>query len=475
MDQGRRKIFKAQSLMQANRIFDPLAAAGLLVLIHGAVAPRLSAKVLPELAVLALLAGTLAAVFLHLAEAYRPWLPSEFPRELNRVTAGVLLTYAALLLAGFLLHATQDFSRAGLAGWMLAWPLALFVERWTLKRLRRRIRGEAEAERTVVVAGIGELGGRLACWIDENPWSGMSLAGFFDDRLAPAPGGQGRLGGLDDLPGYVREHNVDAVYIALPMRAEARVRDLLEQLADSTAAVYFFPDISLFDMLLGAGVTNVGGYPALALRESPFRGASALLKRLEDAALSCAILVLASPLLGLIALAVRLDSPGPIIFRQWRYGLGGRPIEVYKFRTMRVTEDGYEFKAATADDPRVTRVGRFLRNNSLDELPQFVNVLQGSMSIVGPRPHAVAMNEEYRGLVSGYMLRHVSKPGITGLAQVEGLHGEIRSVEEMRRRIQLDMEYLQHWSVFLDLRIILRTFFTRAWRRRGNPQGKEAA
>jgi putative colanic acid biosynthesis UDP-glucose lipid carrier transferase len=457
--------FGALALSRAHRLFDAMSAAGLLLVVHGAASPETTGRVLPHLTVLALLAGVFSAVFLHLAEVYRPWRPAEFPRELNRITAGVLLTYAALLLLGFLLQASPLFSRTAVLLWMGLWPLVLFVERYALKRLRQRLHGEAEGLRRVVVAGAGELGSRLADWIDENPWTGLTMLGFFDDRNVPVPGGRPKLGRLEDMARFVREHKVDAVYIALPMRAESRVRSLMEGLADSTASVYFFPDISLFDMLLGAGMTHVGGYPALALRESPFRGANALLKRLEDVVFSSVILALASPLLAVIAVAVKLDSRGPAIFRQWRYGLGGEPIEIYKFRTMRVAEDGYSFTPATADDPRVTRVGRFLRENSLDELPQFVNVLQGRMSIVGPRPHAVAMNEEYRKLVAGYMLRHVSKPGITGLAQVKGVHGEIRCVEDMRRRIQLDMEYLQNWSVFLDLRIILRTFFSRAWRR----------
>jgi putative colanic acid biosynthesis UDP-glucose lipid carrier transferase len=195
----------------------------------------------------------------------------------------------------------------------------------------------------------------------------------------------------------------------------------------------------------------------VAVCESPFYGVSGLVKRLEDLVLGALVLVLVSPLLVITAIGVKLTSPGPVIFKQRRYGLDGKEILVYKFRTMRVMEDGATVAQATRRDPRVTPFGAFLRRTSLDELPQFVNVLQGRMSVVGPRPHAVAHNETYRKVIKGYMVRHKVKPGITGLAQVNGYRGEIDNLEMMEKRVEYDIEYLRHWTLRLDLAIIVRT------------------
>jgi putative colanic acid biosynthesis UDP-glucose lipid carrier transferase len=202
---------------------------------------------------------------------------------------------------------------------------------------------------------------------------------------------------------------------------------------------------------------NVGGMPVIAIRETPFMGLNSMIKRASDVVFGSIILVLLAPLMLSIAAAVKWTSPGPVIFRQRRYGLYGEEIMVYKFRSMWTLDDGARIEQARRDDARVTPVGRFLRRTSLDELPQFVNVLQGSMSIVGPRPHAVAHNEEYRKLIKGYMLRHKVKPGITGWAQVNGLRGETATLDKMEARIQYDLDYLRNWSVWLDLWIILKT------------------
>jgi putative colanic acid biosynthesis UDP-glucose lipid carrier transferase len=209
--------------------------------------------------------------------------------------------------------------------------------------------------------------------------------------------------------------------------------------------------------LMQARVGDIDGIPVVALCESPLQGGRGALKRVTDIAFASLLLVVASPLMLLIALAIKLDSPGRVFFRQDRYGLDGERIVVYKFRTMTVCENGIVVVQAKRNDARVTRVGRFLRRTSLDELPQLINVLQGRMSLVGPRPHAVAHNEEYRKLISGYMVRHKVTPGITGLAQVSGCRGETSTLDDMRRRVQYDLEYLRHWCWLLDIKIMLRT------------------
>jgi putative colanic acid biosysnthesis UDP-glucose lipid carrier transferase len=240
------------------------------------------------------------------------------------------------------------------------------------------------------------------------------------------------------------------------MASQPRILKLLEELRDTTASIYFVPDIFLFD-LLHARVDSIGDLPVVAVCETPYSGLNALLKRASDIVFSVSILTLISPLLLAIAIGVKRSSPGPILFKQRRYGLDGRKIVVYKFRSMTVAEDGDVVRQATRHDARVTPFGAFLRRTSLDELPQFINVLQGRMSVVGPRPHAVAHNELYRKLIRGYMIRHKVRPGITGLAQVRGFRGETDTVDKMKARIECDLAYLRNWSLALDLQIILKT------------------
>jgi len=264
------------------------------------------------------------------------------------------------------------------------------------------------------------------------------------------------LGEMSDIASYVREQNIKMIFISQPISAQPRIRKLLDELQDTTASVYFLPDIYIFD-LMQARFDNVGGMPVIAICETPFMGLNSMIKRTSDIVLGLAILLMLLPLMLVIALAVKFSSPGPVIFRQRRYGLYGEEIIVYKFRSMTVTDDGNTIVQAQKNDPRVTRIGAFLRRSSLDELPQFINVLQGRMSIVGPRPHAVAHNEQYRKLIKGYMLRHKVKPGITGWAQVNGMRGETDTLDKMEARIQYDLDYLRSWSLWLDLWIILKT------------------
>ncbi len=283
--------------------------------------------------------------------------------------------------------------------------------------------------------------------------------GFFDDRAAERLGlgaEEHLLGPASEVPRLCREGRIDVVYVALPLSAQSRVSGLLAQLWDTTASVYWLPDPLLFGPVRPS-IQLVAGTPVVRMCETPFLGAPALVKRAEDLLLGGLLLIACLPLLLAIAAAVKLDSPGPVIFRQRRHGLDGREIVVDKFRTMTVLEDGLELRQARCSDPRVTRVGAFLRRFSLDELPQLVNVLQGRMSLVGPRPHALAHTELYRKLVSGYMIRHKVRPGITGWAQVNGLRGETDSVEKMRARVEHDLAYLADWSLALDLRILART------------------
>ncbi|HZV55268.1 MAG TPA: undecaprenyl-phosphate glucose phosphotransferase, partial [Rhodocyclaceae bacterium] len=316
-------------------------------------------------------------------------------------------------------------------------------------------------DRRAVVAGINERGLSLAARTTGNRVAGIHVVGYFDDRrserlpdFSPLP----LLGRLSELPDFVRRRNIHVIYLALPMTTQARILKLLDELRDTTASIYFVPDYFVTDLIQGR-VGAVEDIPVVAVCESPFVGLGGVAKRVSDLVMAALILAILSPLLVLIAIGVKLSSAGPVIFKQRRYGLDGQEIIVYKFRSMTVCEDAGEIPQAQKNDQRVTPFGAFLRKSSLDELPQFINVLQGRMSIVGPRPHAVAHNEMYRKMIKGYMLRHKVRPGITGWAQVNGLRGETETVDKMEARIEHDLEYLRNWSLRLDLYIIFKTGF----------------
>lgn len=382
-----------------------------------------------------------------------------------KVVAKCLLTSMAVLASLALLeYATGGFENMqapqALLPWLAALPIVLLAAHLLLRGALPRIFALSNSKTTVVVCGVNDIGASLAAQFQVNPYHGVQFVGFFDDRKPERTtqlGDQSLLGNFDELGDYVRKNRIDRIYLALPMAQQPRIMKMLEDLKDSTASIYFVPDIFVTDIINGR-FESVAGLPVVAVRDTPFASVvNSAAKRLEDIVLSATALLLLAPFLVAIAIGVRLSSAGPALFRQRRYGLDGRDIVVFKFRTMTVAEDGANaFTAVKKDDARVTRFGRFLRRTSLDELPQIINVLQGRMSLVGPRPHVVAMNEQFRKLIPGYMLRHKIKPGITGLAQIRGLRGG-DDLEEMTKRILSDLEYLRNWTLGLDLRILLRT------------------
>jgi putative colanic acid biosynthesis UDP-glucose lipid carrier transferase len=371
------------------------------------------------------------------------------------IVSGWAMVVGLLLLLGWATQTLQLFDARAVLAWSLATPAALFAAHRLLPLALPRLLAAEGMHKVAVIAGANDLGRRLAARLKYNPWLGTRVVGFFDDRT-PERVQEQVLGPIAALADYVRAHGVDVIYISLPMASQPRILKLLEDLRDTTASIYFVPDIFVFD-LIQARVDTIGDLPVVAVCETPFYGLNGLLKRASDILFSILILTIISPLLIAIAIGVKRSSPGPILFKQRRYGLDGRKIVVYKFRSMTVAEDGDVVRQATRNDSRVTPFGAFLRRTSLDELPQFINVLQGRMSVVGPRPHAVAHNELYRKLIRGYMIRHKVRPGITGLAQVNGFRGETDTVEKMKGRIELDLAYLRNWSLLLDVQIIFKT------------------
>jgi putative colanic acid biosynthesis UDP-glucose lipid carrier transferase len=430
---------------------------------------------IPALPVLTLLA-CVAAGNAHFAGAYfliavlTFLLASDFfgplqlcaPRFIYRVLLDICVRWALLLgIVGTSIYLSGlggTLSLRVLATWAVAVPVVQWVGQWSAQRIvRESLRNEGLQH--AVIVGATPLGQHLERQLQADPLARVDVVGYFDDREPGRLVGlstDALLGGTNLLAEYVAHHDIGVVFITLPISRNQRIVSIIEALRTSTASIYFVPDLQAFDSIQ-ARFDSVNGIPVVAICETPFHGMSRVLKRLSDMALASLALLAALPLFALIALCIRLDSPGPILFRQKRYGLNGREILIYKFRTMTVAEDGKSaFKAAERGDSRITRFGARLRRTSLDELPQLFNVLEGSMSIVGPRPHASLMNEQYRALIPSYMVRHKVKPGITGWAQVNGARGG-DDLDAMRRRLAFDLEYLRDWSLWFDLRILVRT------------------
>ncbi|HEY5264519.1 MAG TPA: undecaprenyl-phosphate glucose phosphotransferase [Steroidobacteraceae bacterium] len=370
-----------------------------------------------------------------------------------------LLLLAVLLAVGYVTKSLSGYPRRVFLTWSVVTPVALIVVTLIMQEIMRHFLLNAFDNRRAIFAGYNNSSLELARRLTSNPAMRLAVAGFFDDRSSERLGMESDaklIGSLSDVANYVKQNGTDVIFIALPIRHVKRVMNLLDDLRDTTASIYYVPDIFVFD-LIQARSGEIHGIPVVAMCETPFYGYRGVAKRLTDIGLSVVILLLLLPLLLLVAVLVKTTSPGPVIFKQRRYGLDGREIAVYKFRTMRVTEDGAHIRQASKRDSRITRVGGALRRSSMDELPQLINVLQGRMSLVGPRPHAVAHNEEYRKLIKGYMVRHKVLPGITGLAQVNGCRGETSQLKDMEARVNYDLEYLRRWSPMLDIKIILLT------------------
>jgi putative colanic acid biosynthesis UDP-glucose lipid carrier transferase len=364
-----------------------------------------------------------------------------------------------LVLTAYATNYHREFSRHALTTWLWFAPVMEVTATLVFRACAPFLLSlQGPPVRTVIV-GMNEQGLALARRIQSTRWSRIELCGFLESRNPTRIASDAKftvLGSISDIAELVRQHRIQVIYMSLPMASQPRILSVLDHLKDTTTSIYFVPDMFVTDLIQGQ-TREVCGMPVISVCETPFVGYNGALKRGSDIVFSLLILLLIFPVLLLVAVAVKLTSPGPIIFKQRRYGLDGQEILVYKFRSMTVTEDGSSVKQATKNDNRITPLGAILRKTSLDELPQFINVLQGRMSIVGPRPHAVAHNEMYRKLIKGYMVRHKVKPGITGWAQVNGYRGETDTLDKMQGRIDYDLDYLRNWSLQLDVHIILKT------------------
>lgn len=405
-----------------------------------------------------LLAVLLVLLVFPTCGVYRSWRGESLGSELLRLGGAWLCVVTLLTVAGWAFKHSADSSRLWVVGWLTSTMLLLCVHRWVARGMLGGLRALGIDTRSVVLVGGTAAGARILDAARKNPWMGLKVEGYVATPYDQEPSSElACLGDFDNFLANLRKQPPDQIWVALPLRAEALIQRLLEATADIATTVRLVPDLFGYE-LINHSAGSIGGVPVITLRGSRVVGHARVVKAVEDRVLAAVFLVLLSPLMLAIAAAVKLSSPGPVIYRQKRHGLGGKEIEVWKFRSMRLhTEGEGKVTQATAHDPRVTAVGRFLRRSSLDELPQFINVLQGRMSIVGPRPHALAHNRQYSEQLRGYMQRHGTKPGITGLAQVRGFRGQTDTLDKMARRVELDIVYINSWSPWLDLKIIVST------------------
>ncbi|MEZ5645336.1 MAG: undecaprenyl-phosphate glucose phosphotransferase [Burkholderiaceae bacterium] len=400
---------------------------------------------------------------------------SSFARKALTLAKAWSLAFGFLLVVGFATKQTDFFSRLLLGQLYVAGYALQVLLHFFSREIQTRIMRRAVPAENVLIVGTGQLARYLQGKISNNPWLNQRVVGCLElpeehHHTSGKPTTSlyqssdfanlqepDVVGHLVDMLSIIDRHDVRTVYFAIPLGDSNLIEDMYFQLLDRHVAVHWVPDI--FSLLLvNHSVREMAGLPVLTLSETPLTGTRLLLKAVEDRVIASLVLLLISPLLLVIALAIKLDSPGPVFFRQARKGWSGKTFHIWKFRSMYVHQpEAGVVQQATRNDPRITRVGGFLRKTSLDELPQVFNVLRGEMSLVGPRPHAVQHDEEYSKRIDAYFARHNIKPGITGLAQVRGLRGETSAIESMQQRIEADIEYINNWSLWLDLTILVRT------------------
>lgn len=394
----------------------------------------------------------LAVITFHKFEFYSAWRNSSFASEMRTVAMGWATVIVALTLFFFFTKSGAEFSRIWATLWFGFGLIGLVTERIVLRQILRWLRRNGYNQRNILIVGKDPLMGDLARRLSKAPWMGLSIVEQLSIATAAA---------VDSavLNSTITNREVDQVWITLPLQDEFVVQAVIEALSLTPVEIRYVPDLFGF-RLFSHSVSEVAGLPVINLSSTPMEGFNRVVKAIEDRVLAMLILLLILPLLLLIGIGVKLSSPGPVLFRQERNGWGGRPIRVLKFRTMVVHQEAAgTVTQASKNDSRITPFGALLRRTSLDELPQFWNVLVGEMSIVGPRPHAMAHNDQYKVLVDDYMLRHRVKPGITGWAQINGYRGETDTLEKMQKRVEYDLYYIENWSLSYDLKIIFLTVF----------------
>jgi putative colanic acid biosynthesis UDP-glucose lipid carrier transferase len=377
------------------------------------------------------------------------------------------IAFLVLILLGFLTKQSQVYSRVLV---MEIYLVGFFVQcfaHYFVRVLNRTVNNHSQSTDNVVIVGSGQLANYLEQKISSNPWLHQRVIGTVSieeeanqvtAKESPSEGTI-QLGQVSELSNLITTHDINTIYIVTPLESSKVLKELYFDLLDKHVSIHWVPDI--FSLrLINHSVREIAGVPVMTLSETPLTGISKISKSIEDRVLAFLILILILPILIAIAIAVKLDSQGPVFFRQKRTGWNGKVFNIWKFRSMKTDQQepgAKSLKQAQKNDPRITKVGAFIRKTSLDELPQLFNVLIGDMSLVGPRPHAVQHDAVYAQRITDYYARNNIKPGITGLAQIRGFRGETKDMDQMTKRIQSDIEYIHNWSIGLDLSILIRT------------------
>ncbi len=409
-----------------------------------------------------LILGTgLILVILPLTGAYRSWRGKLHWRDTGNAVPGLFAVTVLLMIAGTLTKSTAEFSRLWMGYWFLFSLASLFSFRWLSSFILGHVNSREAPATRILVVGNGPFAESVAAkaeQADDANWRVVGLVHVDNDSSeeTTAPYTAITLARMEELVSD-QNQNIDEVWITMDNTALHEKKTIIDFLQSSCLTVRYVPDLSML-ALLNHIPSEVAGMMVIDLNASPLTGPNSLIKAAVDVIVAVSALAILSPVFAIIALLIKGGSPGPIFFKQKRHGWDGKVINVLKFRSMRddnAHTDGS--KQAQRDDPRITRIGRFLRRTSLDELPQFINVLMGDMSVVGPRPHPVALNKNFVRRIDAYMQRHRVKPGITGWAQIHGLRGETETLDKMQQRVQYDLYYIEHWSLWLDIKIIART------------------
>lgn len=413
--------------------------------------------------VMGIVGSFLFIFFANIFGIYTSWRGRPLFASVKLILSAWFITWATLIIIAFLYKDAENFSRLTVSIWAISVPITLIIYRLLIRTLLGKYRAHGYNSKKIAIIGAGKVGQDLCATINSNKWLGFEISAYIDDNPNLKNGKINNIpviGTTQDAKKLINQNKFDEVYICLPMSAEKKIKLLLNELSDTTSIIKFVPDLFTFDLMHKTEWTDLKGIPVVSVFDTPLNATYArAIKRTMDVLLSFIILMICSPLMICIALAIKTTSKGPIIFKQKRYGLNGKEIKVYKFRTMTTLDNGQSIKQAQRNDSRLTPIGKSLRCTSLDELPQFINVLQGKMSIVGPRPHACTHNEKYRKLIPYYMQRHIVKPGITGWAQINGWRGETDTLEKMNKRIEFDLHYINNWSLWMDIKIIVLTIF----------------
>jgi putative colanic acid biosynthesis UDP-glucose lipid carrier transferase len=395
---------------------------------------------------------------------YRSWRG----RSMALMWGRIIVSWGMVLLIGlffsFLIHHAGNISRLWVFYWYANGVALLMLTRMIVYSILYYLRKKGWNSKRVVIVGYGQTGREMHRRAAEQGWFGYEVAAVHaitEDACAPIDPSIQRIETLQDIPDFVMLNRIDEIWLTLPISASAELQKLQYLLRNTLVDIRWVPD-TLSMQILSSTMVDFMGFPAVDLNRPIASGLSGIAKDLFDKVFSLAVLILLMPLFIVIAICIKWSSPGPVFFRQPRHGLNGKKFNVYKFRSMKVHQEHGTITQATQNDPRITRIGQFLRRTSLDELPQFFNVLIGDMSVVGPRPHALQHNDMYKDRVELYMLRHRVKPGITGWAQIHGYRGETDTEEKMVKRVQFDLYYIRNWSLWMDLRIIVWTAF-RGW------------